>query len=273
MAGTPTFRPLSESLRYRPKGQALFTIEGSDIRQKVGDYESLNLSFEIEETDDYSNEYPIRTKTGSEVTQADVSVSFASRMLPRLIRQLMYGSASGLTISQAAAAAEVVDVAKIAVDEIARLAHRKITDCLVTDAAGAITYVEGTHYKCDREGGFVEILAHPVGATVTIEPDGRETAAVQITYDADAITDAPVFGILSNPSIVVRIEFLQNMRRGPQSEIVLNRVQIRVDGDVPLAADGEDNASITFTGKCLPDTSQPAGLEIGYAIDRITRGV
>ena len=257
-----TFRPLTNDLRMKPKGQFALEIIGeeADGFDKGGDYSSFTVTPNIEENDVNSNEYPEKTLALVDITTADISIGFSARMATDVLRRISMLSEQK-TFTQAAVAAGTM-TKMMAPNKLFSLGAMDVT---VTTVLGpnAEEYVFGTHYEIDSATGMVGVLKHP--DTVLADESGR--AEVTVEFTAPEIEGRKAYGFMSNTTIRARILFRQKNKWGPQSAIEFWDVQLRPDGEIVLGGDGEEFAEVNFTGRVFADPTRGAGYELGRAID------
>ena len=261
-SNTPAIRPLGNAFRFKPKGVFWMRPVGSEFIERGGDYQEFKLTTTIEENEVYDNQYPEKTLALVDLTKADITVSFQSRMMVEFLRRTAVLS-SVLTYSQQAAI-DVSITKTIPTGKGIRLAHRDISDIeIMSTGVGAEIYVAGVHYDLDGASGQLFILAHPDG--VVLDADGN--AEVDITYSAPAIEGRKSYGPMSQTDIRCAIGFRQKMKWGPQIDAVFHDVQLRPDGDIMLGSDGDDFGTMGFTGRVFADPTKPAGFQLGELVD------
>lgn len=255
----PSLRPLDANYRYKPRGMFTMAEVGSANFNLGGDFDTFDVTTEIEENDVFSNETPEKSLALVDVTKAEIGISFTSRMLTKQIRRTQMLS-SKQTFSQPAAPGQELD-ATIVVGDIIMLDHMAVTMGAVT--SGAVVMVRGLHYECDSETGAFQLLLAPDGVIL----DAEGALEVHIEYDALEIVNRVAFGFMSQTDIRYTIQFRQKQKWGPQSFFQFWIVQLRPDGNMPLGGDGEDFGTQSFVGRVYPDFTRPAGFQLGRAID------
>ncbi|MBC6716915.1 hypothetical protein H9Q09_11920 [Aurantimonas sp. DM33-3] len=266
MAGSPIVRPLDNSFRFQTKGQWLIKLPGSKTWKKAGDYNEFKFSYNIEENEIYSNEYPEQTLAFVDVTKAEVSLGFTTRMMTDFLRRVAFMSKPGLTFDQAAADA-VIDTTFAAAGDVIEVAHRNLTNVALTvkdELDAEIDLVEGTHYAVSAADGLIDVFALPADAAVNENGE----AEVTTTYDAEAIVGQVAYGVLSATDIRASVKFLQNTKLGVQHEVEFWDVQIRADGDVVLGSDGTEMGEMGYTGRVFADPTRGAGFEMARVLER-----
>lgn len=266
MAGSPIVRPLDNNFRFQAKGQFFIRDKGAKVWKKGGDYEEFKWSYNIEENEIFSNEYPEQTLAYVDVTKADITLSFTARMMTEQLRRVAFMSQEGLSYSQDAAEA-ATEIYLLQAGDVIELPHKDLTDVALTakdELDADVNLVEGTHYSVSAADGLVDVYALPAEAAVSA--DGETT--VTVVYDADAIVGRKAYGILSATDIRKEVKFVQNTKLGVMHDSVLWDIQLRADGDILLGGDGTDMGSMGFTGRVFADPSHGAGFELGMVTER-----
>lgn len=252
-----TFKGLENTFYAIPKAQILWKPVGADSYTVLGDADDVNIETAVEETERYTNEEGLRIKSRTIVTQIDLTLSMTLVQLTDTNRALsLLGEVTPFT--QAAAADEVKNIAGVNHnDAVYQLDHRFIdgASVVITDGATTVNYVEGTHYRVDAEGGFIQFIA---------EPDGADGDAV-ITYDVLEITAddgknliGPASKSANRGSIIIRG---QN-DVGPRVMVELWDVQLRPAGERSYISE-TDLDTIELEGDIFRDPTKPAGFELG----------
>ena len=252
------FRTLPNELYTIPKAHLLFKPAENEDFILLGDTEEITIEPTVEETDVYTNEAGIRQLAITIVTQIEATVSFTLKQLSAINRALsMLGEVQDMT--QAASVGLTVSrVAPAHEGEIVRLAG-PAENVVVEDGIQAVVYTEGTDYRVDYEGGFVQLLNIPAGA------DGD----VLITYDAVEILAADGLKLipLANKSenrgtLVIR----GTNEVGKRVMVTLHDVQLRPAGERNFVSD-TDIDTIEIEGRVFRDETQAQGFELGFERD------
>lgn len=249
-------RALDPKYFTKATGQVLIQKEGEDFWRNIGSVNNFTLTPTVEKEEIFSNEYPTPTVVTTRVTTTSVSLSLEAGQLGNVMRAWSLMSDDGVK-TQAAATAQTKTYATVNYKHkpIYNVGALKITNVSVKDASSAGTFVEGTHYVVHAASGDVQLLQKPSDAG-----DG-----VIITYDVPAITaddESGRFGILQNTAITAKFRFVGMSAAGVQEMATIHKVEITPSGDRAFMS-GSENATITITGNCVPDTSQPEGYQIG----------
>jgi hypothetical protein len=126
---------------------------------------------------------------------------------------------------------------------------KKENDIVLTDEAGAIRYALGIDYSIDIHYGYLRWLS---GGAIA-------AAAAKVSADHPVVTGQEFHG-LSQSLITRKIIFVTDRSdRGPRKRYTYHKVQMNMDGDMPLIGDGE--TVLKVTGTVLMDDTQPSGEE------------
>lgn len=255
MAGL-IFKPLSNDLYAIPKAQIMFQPAGTDRLELLGDTDEVTLETTVEETERYTNESGVRILAKTIVTQVDALLNMTLVQLSDRNRALsLLGEPVNTT--QAAAVATVKTFADVEhTDKIYALDALDVTNVVVTDGAGAVTYVLETDYKLDAKAGFVQLINKPVGADDDLE----------VTFDSTAIlatAGLAKIGIANKTENRGKLIIRGTNEVGPKVMLVLHDVQLRPSGGRAYISE-TDLDTVEVEGRVFRDDSQPAGYELGY---------
>lgn len=126
----------------------------------------------------------------------------------------------------------------------------------MTDGATTTPYVLDVDYKVDLQGGYVQILAIPAGAS---DDD------LDMTYDILAIVSSDEknkIGIGSKSDNRGTLIIRSCAAVGPNVRVTLHDVQLRPTGDRSYVSE-TDFDTIEIAGSIFLDQAQPAGFELG----------
>lgn len=253
------YTQLDESLYFNPKVQVLFGIWSGNVKptklKNLGDYESCELAYEIEESELLRNDTTVRTVARTDIVQKSGTLTIGARQLINMVKEAMYLGVSK-DVVQAIEAAGTLELDDVEAGDIYETG--KLDIAAVEIVEGAIEFVENTHFKVDSKTGRIEILGLPATAT----GDG-----VEVTFTAPAILAAAgrkEIGILAGEGIVLRL-VLRGLHPGGD-DIVIPKVKFRVDGNLVLGSEGTDFANVSLTGTIMTDITEPADRAMGYAI-------
>ena len=262
--GDFVYSHLDEGLYFNPKVQILFGIWLAGVKpaklKSLGDYETCELAYEIEETELERNDSRVRTVARTDITKKSGTLTVGARQLIPAIKEAMYLSAPAAAVTQALAANQTLPVAGVAVGDIYETGKLGITTVSIVEgvAPNEIAFVENTHFKVDSPTGRIEILALPALATGN---------GVVIKYTAPAILEAAgrkEFGLLTGEGVTLRMVLRGLHDNG--DDIVIPKIKFRVDGNLVLGQSGSEFANVSLTGKIISDITEAAGRDMGYAI-------
>lgn len=235
------FTTLPNDLYSMPTCQILYKMAGSNVYKVLGDAEDVNIEVNVETKDVYSNEYAVRTKIKTIVTQTGATINLTLKQLSGFVRACSL-MASEDTMVQAAVIDASVSLSDVEAGGIYKLPHLNVSNVTITGK------VEGVDFKVDAEAGFIE--------SITLTGD------VTLTYDAAAITSGHQSGIANNPSIRCEIVLRGQNAEGPRSLVQLWDVELRPSSSRNLIS-SEDNVTVQLTGTCYPVNGKAEGYRIG----------
>ena len=251
------FKPLSNNLYSIPKAQILFKPQGVDTFELLGDTDDVTVEPTIEETERYTNEAGIRLLALTIVTQVDAEVNMTLVQLSDRNRALsLLGALENAT--QAAAVGKTKTITGVDTnDKIYQLdGDVDVDNVVITDGVAAVTYVEGTDYRVDRAGGFVQFIDLPAGAD----------ADAIITYDTVEILAADErakIGLANRTENRGTLIIRGTNEVGPRLMLTLHDVQLRPAGERSYISE-TDLDTIEVIGRVFRDENQPTGLELGF---------
>ena len=253
------YQPFNGHVRMKPTGVLMAKLKNEAGFINVGDYENVSYNIEIEEEDIFSPQTPERSKVATLPTESNITLSFELSQLTDMFRAIAYQSDPTLVFQQDAVPAGKVSIVKGKAGRIFPTGRRKISDVkVVSKAAGAPVYVEGTHFQYDGETGHVEILKH--------SNDGAE-ADFDIEFKAAAVAGRQIWGMLSNTDIRGSLMFQSTNKYGPKQLVEFWDVQFRADGDQTLGSNSTDWANVSFTGSVFADPMKPLAFQYGQVTD------
>lgn len=254
------FKPLSNDLYSIPKAQILFKPEGQENFELLGDSDEVTIAINVEETERYTNEAGIRLLAKTIVTQVDAELSLTLVQLSDRNRALsLLGELTNE--AQAADAAAVVNIADVETDDkIYQLDHFNITSITsVTDGIAAENYVEGTHYRVDLSGGFIQFIDKPAGAD-------DDVVVTYVAPEVLAADEVRKIGIASKTENRGTLIIRGTNEVGPRSLVQLHDVQLRPDGERNYVSE-TDLDTIEVIGRVFRDENQATGFELGFERD------
>lgn len=252
------FQSLSTDEYSIPKAQVFFKGEDEDAYTLLGDSDDLTLNVTVEETERFTNESGIRTLALTIITQIDAELNMTLVQLSDLNRALaLLGELTYAT--QAATLAHEQTITDVLFGGyIYPLDHKQVNaaSVVVKDGAELVNYVIDVNYKLDAAAGYIQILTKPAGS----DDD------VHILYDADAVIaadKAALIGIGSKSANRGALVIRGTNEVGNRMELHLHDVQLRPNAARSYISE-TDIANIEIVGRVFRDSTQPAGLELGY---------
>lgn len=251
------YKPLSNNLYSIPKAQILFKPTGSETFELLGDADEVTIEPTIEETERFTNEAGIRLLAITIVTQIDANLSMTLVQLSDRNRALsLLGELGAATQSVGAVVVKNITAVKTD-DKIYQLdGDVNVTITSITDGTTLVSYVEGTDYRVDRAGGFVQFIDLPAGAD----------ADAIITYSRPEILSSDKvakIGIASKTENRGTLVIRGTNEVGPRVMVQLHDVQIRPDGERNYISE-TDLDTIEVVGRVFRDENQPTGFELGF---------
>lgn len=200
----------------------------------LGNAPAFNVSISTEKLDHYSSRSGLRVKDKSILLEVGVTVTFTlDEINVENLKLAFLGSKAAYTQTSGS----VVDTPITAIsDRYVDLPHRKISNVVVTDAAGTTTYVNGTDYVLDTSAGLIMALSSGSIA------DG---ANILIDYSYDAI-DSEEIKAVTNPNTSGYLKFVGDPAAGITYEAEFWYVNLSVNGDIGFITES-DWAQIEFT--------------------------
>lgn len=242
------FKPLDKSKLAIPRSQFLFRQDGSPVYRNLGDVSGGALALTLETSDYYSNEYAVRQKTSSFVTQKSGRISMTLMSITETARLMMTMADEARTVGQAAT--QVSGTYALEEGDIVDLGYRAVTLDSVLDAEGGDPRDAGT-YKLDGETGLLEVY---------------ETGTYVVSGNA-AATDAAIYGMVAGSGIRGALIARQISEYGPRAEIRVHDVEWRPSGDVPLQSEGTAPVGVAVTGEAYAVAGRPAWDAVAHMIE------
>lgn len=222
----------------------------------LGNAEAFTVTIEAEELEHYSSQAGLKTLDRSVVMQQSCAIATQLTEIDMdNLASFMSGSKTSLAQGSGSVAGndnvvtsgldrwyDLYDVAAPSGVYPPTTGNRvyRITNLVVKNAAGAVTYVLGTDYEADLVMGRIFPLSTgAIGASDTLD----------VSFDKPALSIAEVRG-LSVTSLVGAVKFVsENANDGSaQREYQFHSVSLRAEGDFGLL--GDEFATLNLKGKC-----------------------
>lgn len=257
---TQRYIPLDASLYRIPKAQILLGIWLNGVAPRalvnVGDYDDLNLSYEIEETEIVGNDSLVQETRAVIQTKRGGSVTFSSRQAQEILKIASYLGTKTVVEHDANDTFELTGLTNIEVGHIFESELPDATDAEI--AVDAVTFTYPEHLSI-VDNGDIEVIALPAGYAAVAATPGTLT----VTGAATA-SESEEIAMLSTDGVTVRMKIVQLNKGG--DTIVIPKIKLRPDGDIALGTNSAEPIAISFTGKIEKDITQPANRRLGYAI-------
>ena len=245
MSDTPLI-PLDSGLYEIPKGIAIFfPRENGAVSEKgyrLGDMDSMEIEFDIEETERQSNETPVAQTVVQYVQSVTTRVRFELMQLSDRNRAAsMMGDVGAISRNSETKIVELADPKKGGIYNLGEILLKSVSIDTMTD---------GTDYVVDKYAGLVEFLKDPGAGPIDVE---IETAELSDHFETT---------IASNTDLRGKLVYRGTNELGPLKMVTLNDVQIRPNGARRLI--GTEFTSIQMQGIAAPDPSKPNKYRIGF---------
>jgi hypothetical protein len=258
------FQPLPNTNLAIPRAAVLIADVGSDTFTDLGDAENVALNIEVEEVERYSKNSGLKNLRASNVLQVTAALTLELADMTKFARAITVGGKEE-KYAQIGEVGLSKMVQNVDSGSIIKLPGFGVENVTVDDGSGAVQYIEGVHYTLLPESGYVQITAIPVGADsdVNIGFDLEDK-----TNPGDEIFQA---GIGSFFNVRKTVHIVSVNRVGPRDLLVLNDVQMRVDGERAFVG-GDEFATVSIAGKCFVDPSKSQNYQIGYLSEISNQG-
>jgi len=149
------------------------------------------------------------------------------------------------------AAGSVTDEAVTAYhDKFVNLAHVKVSSVVVTNHAGAVTYVADTDYVVHADEGMLEILS-----------TGSITDAQALLVDYDYAAQKHLKHNPTNYEYILLAPALNRARDNKRGKLIAHKVSID-PGNIQLIQDGDLISQAQVSGTLLADTTRSPGDQV-----------
>jgi hypothetical protein len=159
-----------------------------------------------------------------------------------MLARFSMGTKSTLAQTASSASNEAVTAR---LDKWVKLSKRKVlltpTPPVVTNTAGAVTYVLGTDYELDLETGRIKALS--TGAIT-------EAQVLHVDYSWDVVS-YPKIDAMNKTSLKCAIRFIANPARGKEFEVFIPKASLTPTGNLPFI--GSTYAQFTLEGEMISD--------------------
>jgi len=206
----------------------------------LGNTPGFSLNIETETLEHYSSVSGIRVKDKEIVLEQNIGFSIT---LEEFSKENLALAFFGSEEAASQNSGTVTDEAITAVhDRYVELQYRKISNVVVTNDVGDVTYNEGTDYLVDYEEGM--ILAKSSG-NIT---DGQ---ALKVDYDYGAFT-AYKINAMQVSQVKGSLKFVGKPASGPPIILTVWKCQIRPSGEIGLISD----EWASFTLECTAENDE-----------------
>lgn len=243
---------LDASKYHKQRGQITLKWKGVTIASGEG---YLSRTANITDDDHYTVELAQKTLAYSAIDQLDFQLDLEFVQVSTYAIALATMSDISALTQNAIANGTTELFEDITDEQVIPLNCFGATNVVVTDEDDTV-YVEGVDYNVTDEvykKSFVNPLPPMYGKSA------------KVAFSAPKL-EGKVLYLGSNASIEMEVEFHESTLPGVDAEThIYNRVQLRPD-QVDYTGTSSDPRSVKTKGKLLPDTSKPAGQQLGHVI-------
>lgn len=245
MAST-ILNPLGRDYYSRGLGPVFLFPEGETVGYRLGDPESVAVSFESEAGEDIvSNEYSEEFVVGSTGGKTKIKVKLVIKQLSEIVRAASLKGSLDKLDQTAATDQEFVAPSK----GVYHIAGFDLQNVSVTKSAGGAA-VEGTDYMIDVRSGMLENLTN---------------GSITVKYDLPLISGRFATGVASGEGIKGKLTFVGLNKDGKRSMLVLNSVALKPAGSREFVS--AEIQKVELEGDAYPVAGQRAGFSVGYEVD------
>jgi hypothetical protein len=222
----------------------------------LGNTPAFEMTPTQEEIKKYGSTTAAAKLMASDVLRSEIGLKItADHFNKELLGLALFGTA-GTAITQSASTVADEAVNDVLQDRSYRLAKRKVSSVVVTDATPT-TYTVTTDYTVDAETGMIYIVP---GGTIANGTD------LLVDYSYAAITSYPKVNLGAEGVKRGSILFIPDNARGPQMEHTLWRVTLRSSGAIGFISD--QYAEYTLEGYVEDDSANHASAPFGETVYR-----
>lgn len=245
-----------------PRGVVLFAkfLPGTQTPgpyRDLGNCPEFTLSRAAEFLDHFSSRGGVRTRDAQIPLSGDLTGTVTMDDInPENMALWFMSNVSTVTIASATGQTETLSdivpggIYQLGRSPLAPLGLRGLEDVTVasTGGGGGTTFTEDEDYQIDPDSGLLTILE---GGAITAGSN------LSVTYDVEASTYKQIES--SEISVEGEVKFVSQNPYGPNRQIVIPRLRIAPQGDLPLIGDAETPAwqQMTLTMTALKKGNMP----------------
>jgi len=208
----------------------------------IGNCPAFAITPTIESLDHFESMSGVREKDKSVDVSAGFTAKFTTDEYSRWNLMLaIFGTDEG-TFSQGTGH-QINESVTATIDRWSKLLRRNVHTLVVTNAAGTVTYTEGTDYSVDQFVGRIKPLS---GGSIS----SGQALLVDYNYDA---TQYSTISAMESSSIEVFVRFVGAPQVGPHYEVEIWKGKIKPAGDIGLISD--EWSSMDFEIEILKDAA------------------
>lgn len=226
------------------KGKLYFAPIESDVNMgeiDLGNAPSFTLTPLVERLPHFSAREGVRKKDFNPVVEVGAMLAATLEEFNAENLNLAFLGPGVESIAQGSGT--VSNEAKTArLDRWVKLDYRMISSVVIKNAAETVTYTVEVDYLLDADTG--RFLAKTSGSITE-----AENLKISYTY---AAWSKDYIRAITNPTVEGQLRFIGTGDYGPKMEVVCHKVQLALDGELPLIS--EEIAQFNLSGEVLDDT-------------------
>lgn len=247
-----------------PRGRVFFdqfdANEALTGEVPFGNCPSFNITIESEKSDHYSSESGLRQKDASVTVEVNRTATITCDNISAAnLARYLAGTVETVTQTVGTVTDETITVYKGRQYQLGRTTSnpagvRNVTDVVVTNSAGTVTYVLNADYAVDLELGRLQILAG--GAIADAE-------SIKVDYSRPAKTWTRI-KTGSSTELAGAIRVISDNASGENRDFYMPKVNLTPNGELPVITSDTDYVSMEFTVEIL----KPANADAIYVDGR-----
>lgn len=207
----------------------------------LGNAPAFSITPELEKLEHFSSLTGLKVKDKEVIVQAKLICNFTLDEITKENLALAF-LATSEAFTQTAGTITDLDVVAKTLGAYYELGKRHVSDVVVKNTLGTVTYTEGDDYTVQYETGRIYITT-----------DGLITKdqELKVTFDYADITDGVRLDLATESKIEGQLRFMGDPAEGEAYELVFFKASLSASGEVAMIS--EDWATIAMTAECLKD--------------------